>query len=101
MSHLERAFIAGLLLMGANGGLDAVEEVDGTFEQLGGVVPTQVIGSSDQAIIMVFHQVGGFVGIGTVLAYWVSMGRIALRKAWLHAAAAAVVAQRSEDILVF
>lgn len=89
-THFERTFVASLLLVLRHGLFDAVEELDRAFEHLCSVVPSQVIGSAYQTFVVVFHQIGRFAGIRTILADGIGFSfhrRVALDESRFHAVA--------------
>lgn len=89
-THFEWTFIASLLLVLGDGLFDAVEELDRAFEHLCSVVPSQMVGSADQTFVVVFHQVGRFAGVRTILADRVGFSfhrRVALDETRFHAVA--------------
>ena len=56
-TYLERAFVARLLLVFSDGGLDAIEQIDRAFQPLVGVVPAQMIGCCDEALIVILDEI--------------------------------------------
>lgn len=86
-AYLEWTFVASLLFVLSYGGLNSGEQIDRAFEPLVGVVPTQMIGCSDEALVVVLDEI---CGLGVRATHGV-LG-IALH--------GSIVAQRREDILI-
>ena len=56
-TYLEWTFVARLLLVFSDGGLNAIEQIDRAFQPLVGVVPAQMIRCSNEALVVILDEI--------------------------------------------